>query len=224
MENILTESEYKTKGAAVVLGRFSPPHRGHYALFNKVKKWIKNNPELNLYPLPIVLVIAGKKTSEDKQKNPLEPKDRISMMQSSKLADGVKFLTASTAFEAFEKVREAGFEPIAVATGTDRQEQYIDMLDKYFKNNEKPVKHYSINLERTEPGIGAENKQAALDDVLKYTDKDIPIELISGSLVRRAVQQNELEKFKILTGLQSDAADIMFKKIKRSLEGKNGNT
>ena len=63
-------------------------------------------------------------------------------MEHSGNANGVKFLVAPNAFAAFAKVREEGFEPIAVAAGEDRAPEYIKILDKHFTDNGKPVKHH----------------------------------------------------------------------------------
>lgn len=225
---LLVETEEQKKKAAVIVGRYNPPHIGHYALFKEVKSWIKKHPDLNLSPLPIVVVVEGKKTSLDTARNPLSAKDRISAMTASNKADGVKFLTAGSAYAAFEEVRAAGYEPIAVAVGTDRADgKYVEMLDKYFKTeNGEPIKHYSIELDRQEPALGHENldKEAALDDVLKYLDKDVPVSMVSGTLARHAVERGEFKKFQVIVGIEDDnAAKIVFNKIKRALDAAKEN-
>lgn len=212
--------------AAVVIGRFNPPTIGHYYIFDVVKSFIRDNENLGLDFVPVVVVIAGKKTSLDKQKNPLSADERISFMKASGRADGVKFLTAGSAIEAFDKVRQAGFEPIAVATGSDRGTKYIEMLDKYFTTNDgSKIKHYPIVVDRITEGKAdhSESKKQNLDHVLDYLDDDIPINMISASLARRAVHRNLLDKFAIIVGLtkKMDVAKIMFNKIKKAFEVKN---
>ena len=225
MTNLLFETVgQQAKKAAVIVGRFNPPTIGHYALFKAVKAWMKDNADLNLHPVPIVVVVQGKNTSKDKARNPLDAKDRISAMIGSKKADGFNFLIAPSAFDAFEEVRKAGFEPIAIATGTDREGQYLKMLDQYFTTKDGgKIKHHEIKLERDVDGQhqGTENldKEAALDDILKYVDKDIPINMVSGSLARRAVERGELNKFAVLVGIEDlAAAKIIFNKVKKSLD------
>lgn len=214
----------QTRRAAVVIGRFNPPTVGHYKVLNVVKKFIRANPELELDMVPILVVIEGKETSKDKQRNPLTADERIAFMKGSGLADGVKFLKAGSAFAAFEAVRKAGFEPIAVAAGSDRGDNYLAMLNKYFKSKDgKDIKHRLIELPRggsnskEDAGI---NKNAGLFDILKHMDKDIPVSMVSASLARLAVQQNEREKFAIIVGLENkpNIANLLFNKIKKAME------
>ena len=212
--------------AAVVIGRYQPPTIGHYSVFDAVKKFIRDNADLRLDAVPIVVVVAGKETSKDKSKNPLTANERISFMTGSGKANGIKFLVASSAFDAFEEVRKAGFEPIAIAAGSDRADKYLEMLDKYFKTKDgKQIKHYAITLQRV-----AENKEhkktAGLDDILKYMGDEIPTDMVSASLARRAVELDEFEKFVVITGLSEkpELARKMFDKIKHSMETNDGST
>lgn len=213
----------QTKRAAVVVGRFNPPTIGHYAVFDAVKKYIRNNQNLQLDAVPIVVVIAGKETSKDKYRNPLSANERISFMTASGKANGVKFLVASSAFVAFEEVRKAGYEPIAVAAGSDRADKYLEMLDKYYKTKDgKEIDHYAITLDRITEGEESKekiDKTAALDDILQYMDDEIPTEMVSASLARRAVMQDEFEKFCVITGMteKPKLAQKMFDKIKASI-------
>lgn len=214
--------------AAVVIGRFQPATVGHYAVFDSVKKFIRDNEELRLDAVPIVVVIDGKETSKDKSKNPLSASERISFMTGSGKANGIKFLVAKSAFDAFEEVRKAGFEPIAIAAGSDRADKYLEMLDKYFKTKDgKQIKHHAITLQRVSEGKEDKHKKtAALDDILKYMDDDIPTDMVSASLARRAVELGEFEKFAVITGLSEkpELARKMFDKIKHSMETGDGST
>lgn len=219
----------QTKRAAVVVGRFNPPTIGHYTVFNTVKKFIRDNENLNLDPVPIVVVIAGKETSKDKSKNPLTANERISFMKGSGNANGIKFLEADSAFNAFEAVRKAGYEPIAVAAGSDRGDKYLEMLDKYFKTQDgKEIDHYAITLDRVTESVQKEklDKDAALSDVLKYMDDEIPTNMVSASLARLAVKKDEFEKFMIIVGLteKPQLARKMFDKIKTSMKEYDGAT
>ena len=212
------------KRAAVIVGRFNPPTIGHYAVMAAVKKYIKNHPELKLEAVPIVVVVEGEKTSKDKKRNPLSGDDRIAFMGASGKADGIKFLKAGSAMDAFHAVRRAGFEPIAVAGGSDRADNYLQMLDKYFKTDSgKPIKHVVIELPRAGSGEAtneAIDKDAGLADILKYTDKDLPVSMVSASLARLAVTKGERQKFAIIVGLSDkpDLANKMFDKIKAAME------
>ena len=211
----------QAKRAAVIVGRYNPPTIGHYAVIKAVKAFIMSNKELKLDAVPIVVVVEGKETSKDKQRNPLTGDERIMFMQGSGKADGVRFLKAGSAYAAFEEVRKAGYEPIAIAAGADRGANYLAMLDKYFKTSEgEPIKHRLIELPREETNEEKLDKNAALNDILKYTDADIPVTMVSASLARLAVQQGEREKFAIIVGLTKKPAlaTLMFNKIKAAME------
>lgn len=211
------------KRAAVMVGRLNPPTLGHYKVINAMKAFIRNNEDLNLQSTPIVVIVDGEKTGGDKTKNPLSAEARIKYMESSGRANGVKFLTAPSAFAAFEKVREAGYEPIAVAAGSDRVERYLELLDKYFTSaNGESIKHVKVaGLER----VGAEEKknqkansmQRALDDLKKGEELDVAE--VSGSMARRAVELGYEEEFAQIVGLENKPklAKHMFDKIKASM-------
>ena len=291
------------KRAAVVVGRFNPPTIGHYKVIDTAKAFVRDNKNLRLDPVIIVVVVDGVKSSEDKNRNPLTADERVAFMTGSELANGVKFLIAPSAMAAFQEVRKAGYEPIAVAAGADRGDNYLKMLDTYFKtDDDKPIDHYLIGLDRgadavqesvspkkniqkilqltrnincpqkdlvhaveENPVITAKildainaahdsavhitsvsqaiaqlgfntvknialkmcqhgvleglDNDAALDDILKYTDNEIPVTMVSASLARHAVKNDELDKFTIITGLQKKPAlaKLMFNKIKAAM-------
>lgn len=210
---------------AVIIGRFNPPQIGHYKLINEVRTWIKAHPKLNLETLPVVVVIGGSKADNDLKKNPLSVSERISFMKSSGKCDGIKFLSAPNAFAALEAVRKEGFEPIAVAAGSDRMDGYITMLDKYYKDeNDNPIKHYKIELSRDSKAVATDSttKQHNMEKIIdNMRDGDDPkIDEISASLARVAVQMDAKEEFARLVGLENNKvlADKMFAKIKASME------
>ena len=227
--NLLIEAGEQTpmgsKRVAVVIGRFNPPTRGHYTVINEVKKFIRANPKVGLEAYPVVVVIGGSKSDSDKKRNPLSVDDRILFMSSSGLADGVKFISAKNAFEAFANVRKEGFEPIAIAAGSDRIQDYVKILDKHFKDDSGgDIKHYGINLTRDEDAVetNKEDKQKAMDstlDTLKSKNV-LPVDQISGSLARRAVELGYKDEFAKIVGLDKKPAlaDKMFGKIADSIK------
>lgn len=227
--NLLIEAADKvpmgTKRAAVVIGRFNPPTRGHYTVINEVKKFIRANQKLGLEAYPVVVVIGGSKSDADLKRNPLSVDDRILFMSSSGMADGVKFMSAKNAFEAFANVRKEGFEPIAVAAGSDRLPDYIKILDKHFTDDSgAAIKHYGINLSRDEDAVetNKEDKQKAMDATLdNLKSKNVlPVDQISGSLARRAVELGFKDEFAKIVGLDKKPAlaDKMFAKIAAAIK------
>ena len=215
-----------SKKVAVVIGRFSPPTKGHYEIINQARSFIKKNPKLGLEAFPVVVVIGGSKSDADKKRNPLSVDERINFMKASGNANGVTILSATNAFAAFTVLRENGFEPIAICAGSDRAPEYVKILDKHFKTPEgEPIEHHTINIARDEAAVETkkDDKAKALDSVLnmmhKNGGKDVDTDLVSGSLARRAVELGYEEEFAAITGLSSKPvlAKKMFGIIKKAM-------
>lgn len=208
-----------SKRVAVIIGRFNPPTVGHYAVINQVKKFIREHRDLGLEAGPAVVIIGGSKSDADKKRNPLSADERELFMKASGKANGCSFFIAPNAFAAFATLREKGYEPLAVAGGQDRINDYMKILDKHFTDDGKPIKHYGIELTRDEEAIEtkSEDKEKGLGYALthlKDTGK-IDLEHVSGSLARHCVKEGELEAFSIVVGLQDkpQLAKKMFDKI-----------
>lgn len=209
-----------SKKVAVVVGRFNPPTKGHYAVIDQVKKFIRKNPKLGLEAAPAVVIIGGSKSDADKKRNPLSARDRELFMKASGLANGVNFSVAPNAFAAFAKLREAGYEPIAVAAGEDRANDYMRLLNTNFKDGGKPIKHYKVHLPRAEGSVDAD--QSASDTVLQQLkdDGEIETDVVSGSIARRAVELGWLPEFTKIVGLEDkpELAKKLFDKIAAALK------
>jgi hypothetical protein len=211
-----------SKKVAVVIGRFNPPTKGHYKVINAVKEFIRKNPKIGLEATPAVMIIGGSKSDADKKRNPLSVSERELFMKSSGKADGVLFFTATNAFAAFAALREKGFEPIAIAAGSDRMGDYTKILDKHFLTDDgKAIKHYGINLDRDEDAVTTDKdaKKAAMDNILKKGG-EIEDDLVSGSLARRAVELGYQEEFASIVGLSAKPAlaKKMFAKIAAAIK------
>lgn len=192
------------KRAIVAIGRFQPPTAGHYKVMNAMKAFIRDNPELNLDALPVVVIVAGGKSSEDKSRNPLTAEERKTFMESSGRANGVKFLISNSGFAAFEEVRKAGYEPIAIAAGSDRANDYLRLLDKYFtKKDGSAIKHVAVpGLDRDEDESTASSPEA-FDMIIRMINDGEKIDnaQISGSLARYAANKDEDAAFAYIVGL-----------------------
>lgn len=209
--------------AAVMVGRMNPPTAGHYKVIDTMKSFIRSNPKLKLSATPIVVIVDGEKTSKDKSKNPLTADERMKFMSGSGRANGVLFITAPSAFAAFEEVRKAGYEPVAIAAGSDRQDRYMEILNKYFKTADGgDIKHYTIpGLEREETkGSDKKSTMEKALNTLKSGD-ELDISEVSGSMARRAVELGYEEEFAEIVGLgkKPKLAKILFNKIKSSMGG-----
>lgn len=223
MTDLLESSEWQPTPAVVAVGRMNPPTRGHYKMIDQMKEFARKKlPGAKV----IVVVVAGSKSDADKQRNPLSGEERVSFMKNSGNANGVEFLIAPNAFAAFTAVRQAGFEPVAVAAGSDRIDEYLKLLDKHFKDkNGNPQEHLKVpGLERdadADDGVDGE----ALDKIIEMVedgdaDDSKLLPLISGKLARRAVKIGKKKAFAYITKLEKKPklAEILFKKVKNALE------
>lgn len=216
--------EMQDKNAIVAVGRWSPPTSGHYKVFNKMKAYIRTHPELKL--TPIVVVVAGDKSSLDKKKNPLTAEERIKFMEASGHCNGFKFFISKNGPQGFGVCRDNGYEPLVVAAGSDRAEGYIKNLDKSFRTPDgDEIKHYVVpGLDRLESAVLTKkgDKAKALDDAIsKMKEKeDVSDEEISGSLARHAAELGYFEEFMEIVGLEKKPAlaKMMYNKIRKALE------
>jgi hypothetical protein len=230
MEEFIFEATVgpQKKRAAVMIGRLNPPTAGHYRVMDAMKAFIREERDLKL-DAAVVVIVAGEKSSQDKEKNPLTAEERVKFIEASGRANGIKILTAPSGFAAFEEVRKAGFEPIAIAAGSDRADNYIELLDKYFLNADgEKLKHVKIDgLDRE----GVEGKSAqrkstmekALDDLKQGGELDLAE--VSGSMARRAVELGYAEEFAQIVGLEKKPrlAQLMFNKVKAAMNSEESN-
>jgi uncharacterized protein YneF (UPF0154 family) len=216
----------QSKRVAFMIGRLNPPSQGHYKVISKMKEFIRKNPDLNLDAKPVIVIIAGVKSSEDKKKNPLTADERISFLEASGKANGCIFLTAKSGFVALGVIRDNGYEPIAIGAGSDRAEEYKKLLDKSFnKPDNTEIKHFIIpGLDRLDSAIETKKneKAKALDDTLNSlkTSGNLDDDAISASVARRAVELGYLEEFTKIVGLENkpNLAKTMFNKLRKSFE------
>ena len=203
------------KKAVVMVGRMNPPTRGHYKVIDLMKQFQRKNKDVT----PIVVVVAGKETSKDLKKNPLSAEDRIKFMTASGKANGIKFITSGSAFAAFEDVRKAGYEPYAIAAGSDRGAKYLELLDKYFTGpNGEKLEHVIMPglQEREDP----DDDGTPSEEILQMAEEgeDIPIHLVSGSMARLAVKLGLKKAFAKVLGVDQKLSDMIFKKVQAALD------
>jgi len=211
-ETLLEEKQpAQDKRAVVIIGRFQPPTIGHYKLINEAKKFIRENKDLSLFSKPIVVIVNGEKTSKDKKQNPLTVDERIYFMENSGRANGVIFLSANNALNAFNEVRKAGYEPTVIGAGSDRATGYLSILDsKFLDKNGNKQKHYVLG------GIDTRKELKPSKDSIDGLDKNVQVSKVSGSLARKAAELDYFEEFVEITGLNKNipAAKKLFKILK----------
>jgi nicotinamide mononucleotide adenylyltransferase len=197
---------YQKRRAVVCVGRWQPPTKGHGRTINAARAFYRD-AKLDAI---VVVIIAGTETSKDKSRNPLSANQRMRYLKASRYGNGVVYLTATNAFEAFIAVREAGYEPYAVAGGRivdsdvgeveDRPSAYKEMLDKYFVGPDgKNYNHPAVSLERDLNSTGSDG--------------------VSGTAARDAVAAADYEAFRSMVDIEEDdIVERMYRDIKRSLE------
>lgn len=191
------------KKAVVILGRFQPPHIGHHKIIDRAKKVFRDNG----LDAIVLVIIAGKKSSLDKQRNPLTADQREKFLNLSGRCDGIRIIQAPSAFSAFEAVRGLGLEPTHVVGGVfvnaggdveNRAAGYKKILDEYFTDEDgSPIAHHAIAVER---------------DV----ESDALVDKVSGTMVRKAVESDDFNLFGQLVGLEAEAARRMYNAIKEA--------
>lgn len=197
----MSSEKLKKKPAVVMIGRFNPPTAGHYFVMDAMKKYIREN-KLNVASA-VIVIIDGEKTGKDKAKNPLSAHEREMFIKASGKANGIHILTAPNAFDAFTLCRKRGFEPIAIAAGSDRADHYVELLDTYFKKDEsgKTIQHEKV------PGLTRKSTDP--------NDLKTDIKAISGSMARAAALHGFEEEFIKIVGLEDkpELARKLFKKV-----------
>lgn len=165
------------KKAAVVFGRFQPPHKGHSKLIEEafIQKRKKKLDDV------FVVIIEGKNSSKDKKRNPLTGKQREKYLKASKYAKGVNIIIASNIVDGFGQLIDKGYSPRVIVGGQDAYGgestacAYQDIVKKYFPGH-------------TTTSISVIRK---LDKETIKNDFDI-----SGSYVRTAVEDDHFDLFK----------------------------
>lgn len=199
--------------AIMAPGRYNPPTIGHQAM---VKMLIKKAKELSTSEskvLPVVVIVAGAKSSLDKQKNPLSADDRVKIFE-KRWGKQVKVMVAADPITAAKELQEQGINASLVVSGSDRS--YKEVLDKY-----APIEgyeHHAVPMpsERQKPA----DQEAFLAD-LEKTGKTPDIAAVSGSLAKKAAQLGYRKAFRALVqdgGAPSDAdVDNIFDKVQSAL-------
>ena len=140
-------------------GRMQPIHKGHEAILKSM-----NNP--------VVALVKGKKSSEDKVRNPLSAEYQEKLIK--KLLPGVKVIIVDTGYipEINNELRKEGLETIRIYAGEDRFKGYQGQI-KSFNSQMPEEKQMSVTYKKTE-------------------------RLASATDVRNAIKSDDIEAFKSL--------------------------
>lgn len=132
-QDLLVEQQGKT--LVFAFGRFNPPTIGHEKLIEKVVQLAqRNRAEPRIYP----------SFSNDKKKNPLNPKDKVKflkmMTKFPKIIQNDK--TSNTPFVVLEKVAQEGFDTVVFVAGSDRVKEFQSKMAPFAK--ELGIKNFKV--------------------------------------------------------------------------------
>lgn len=144
------------KHVELFLGRMQPVHLGHKAIIDSMTN-------------PVVVLVKGGKSSEDKSKNPFDEKDQARFL---KKLGRVNVMTAPSGYipDIVEMLRKKGQEVTAVYAGNDRISGY-------------------------ERQIASFNKQMPEEKQIHAKFKETP-RVTSATTVRNALKADDFETFK----------------------------
>lgn len=164
------------KPVVVMQGRFQPFTKGHYKVYEQAKS----------HGMPVVIyLVKGKKSSEDKQSNPLEAEEQIEFIKKSVGSDvEVRVIPDGFIGTWVNDLRNDGMEPKVFLTGTDRMKAYKGMINRY-------ITKWDIDI--------------TLDEI-ERADEDI-----SATRVRQAIKNDDFDTFKDMT---VNLDDTDFEKLK----------
>jgi len=181
------------------IGRFNPPHVGHGLMIQTAAKKARAiGADL------VIFIIEGANTSKDKAKNPLTGLERSKYLK--QFFPGVRFETASNAYEAFWKLGQEGYKKLYLISGSDRADQYHAMLSRGM-NNPNPDKKIDINAY----------------DIIELSRNEDPdgsgVAAASATKMRNAAENGDYDTFKDMAPAGNEnIIKNMFKAVSSSLK------
>ena len=186
----VTEAVGRT--VAFTFGRFNPPTIGHEKLINKVKSAGGNDYRIFL------------SRSQDTQKNPLVPSEKLSIMHKlfPQHRSKIQLHNSNQVLEIVVSLYEQGFKNIIMVVGSDRVREFDNILQRY--NGEKN-RHGYYNFDSIR--------------VVSAGDRDPDSEGVTGmsaSKMRDAAKRGDLNSFR--QGLPSNAdAERIMKQVRKGM-------
>jgi len=177
--------EQRRKSIAFTFGRFNPPTIGHEKLINKVASVRADDYKIYL------------SRSEDSKKNPLSPRDKLSIMKKmfTRHARNIEINPTNMILDICTILYKKGYTEIFMVVGSDRVREFETIINKY---NDIKSRHGYYNFDNI--------------NVLSAGERDPDAEGATGmsaSKMRAAAAKGDLDSFR--KGLPSgvDAENIM---------------
>jgi len=164
-------TEAKDKGVVFTFGRFNPPTTGHGKLVDKLKKQSGGDD-----------VLLFTSHSNDKVKNPLSHRDKISYLRKF-FGKIVADVNARTVFEIATELHKKKYKRVSMVVGSDRVKEFETLLNKYngVKARHGFYKFEEINI------VSAGERDPDADDVSG----------MSASKLRGYAEQGDFDNFKL---------------------------
>lgn len=144
----------------IIVGRFQPFHNGHLSM-------AKDLFDMNGFPCVVVVVHPGHNKSGNSPFQVSTIKTVLNNLpeETEGLVKDYCFIKRGFIYDAIEKVRELGYEPILWGAGKDRIEDYKKQLELNFKKNNELKLSDNFQLVQTDRyGSGTEVRKALSDD------------------------------------------------------------
>ena len=162
-----------TKAIVVTFGRFQPPTIGHKKLIDAVVAVArKERAEHRIYP----------SRSQDKKKNPLQPKDKVRFMK--KMFKGANIIDDDdirNPFAMMKKLSDEGYKKVILVVGGDRVSAFDKQIRPYIGHKD-PNKRYDFDEFKV---VSAGERDPDAEGV----------EGMSASKMRAAVEAGDFESF-----------------------------
>jgi predicted kinase len=164
-------TEAKDKGVVFTFGRFNPPTTGHAKLVDKLKKQSGGDD-----------VLLFTSHSNDKVKNPLSHRDKISYLRKF-FGKIVADVNARTVFEIATELHKKKYKRVSMVVGSDRVKEFETLLNKYngVKARHGFYKFDEINI------VSAGERDPDADDVSG----------MSASKLRGYAEKGDFDNFKL---------------------------
>ena len=185
-------TEAKGRSVAFAFGRFNPPTIGHEKLIRKVASVGANDYRIFL------------SRSEDSQKNPLSPQQKLQIMRKMfpQHARKIEINKTNMVLDLATDLYNKGFREIKMVAGSDRISEFKGILNKY--NNQRN-RHGFYNFDKIE--------------VISAGERDPDAEGAAGmsaSKMRAAAAKNDLSSFRRGLPRGVNADDIM-KQVRKGM-------
>ena len=192
-ENFTTEQR-EGNSVAFTFGRFNPPTIGHEKLINKVAQ----------QPTDKYFIYLSR--SQDKNKNPLTPRDKLDVMKKMfpRHARNIVVNPTNMVLDLATDLYNKGFTRLIMVAGSDRVREFEGILKRY---NDKRNRHGYYNFDKI--------------DVVSAGERDPDAEGATGmsaSKMRAAAEKGDVTSFKLgLPASYKSQADNLMKKVRKGM-------